>query len=104
MVIPDLIDQQRNRLVIRSPGEIRAVAPSSGIPPGRCVERMLIDQVLGKHEPRVVSVAGRVGLAEAALPLFNLSFLISTSEPGDRIAATFLGTEGLAGAVVLTVV
>jgi hypothetical protein len=37
----------------------------------------------------------------AALPLFNLSYLMATCDPGSLIAAVFLAPQGFASALIL---
>ncbi|MDD5306568.1 MAG: beta-ketoacyl-[acyl-carrier-protein] synthase family protein [Deltaproteobacteria bacterium] len=81
--------------------EVRAVATNlSGSPIDR-FEREALASVLGPRDVEIVSLADRLGTAEAALPLFSLAFLFETLEPGCTVAATALSPEGLAAAVVL---
>jgi 3-oxoacyl-[acyl-carrier-protein] synthase II len=81
--------------------EVRAVAAGLCGSPTDRLEREALASVLGPREVEIVSLADRLGAAEAALPLFNLAFLIETREPGSVVAATALSPEGLAAAVVL---
>lgn len=53
--------------------------------------------------PAYFSLVDRIGLAEATLPLVNLSYLITKGAPGAPIMATALSPEGLASALVVKV-
>jgi len=61
------------------------------------VERVLRNRV------RPFSLAGRIGYAEAALPLINLGYRLARAEAGDLIAAVSASPEGFASAVILAV-
>ena len=50
---------------------------------------------------RPISLAPRLGFAEASLPLFNLGYLVATGEPGSTVISTFASSLGFAGAVVV---
>jgi 3-oxoacyl-[acyl-carrier-protein] synthase II len=68
------------------------------------LEQRVLKQVFGSHHPQAVSLADRLGFAEAALPLFNLSYLLSVQDPGAIAGVTFLTREGFASAVIIRVV
>jgi 3-oxoacyl-[acyl-carrier-protein] synthase II len=80
---------------------IAAVATGGGGTAGDTLEQLVLKQIFGSHQPRIVSLADRLGCAEATLPLFNLSTLIATENPGAILAATFLTPEGCGGAVIV---
>ena len=48
-----------------------------------------------------ISLAPRLGFAEASLPLFNLGYLIATGEPGSTVISTFASSLGFACAIVV---
>jgi 3-oxoacyl-[acyl-carrier-protein] synthase II len=85
-------------------GQISAVATGGRGASVDLLEQRVLKQVFGSHQPRAVSLADRLGFAEAALPLFNLSYLLSVHDPGAIVGATFLTAEGFASAVILRVV
>jgi 3-oxoacyl-[acyl-carrier-protein] synthase II len=85
------------------PEEIRAIATGRRGAAEDALELSAIDQVFGNRPLSAVSLAPRIGFAEATLPLFNLAYLMSTCEPGSLIAAVFLAPQGFASAVVLRV-
>ncbi len=79
--------------------EISLVATGGG---GHKMDNMEINALNHVFDtPRVVSFADRVGVSEACLPLINLSYLLATGDPETLVAATFLGEEGFAGAVII---
>jgi 3-oxoacyl-[acyl-carrier-protein] synthase II len=80
---------------------IAAVATGGGGTAGDTLEQLVLKQIFGSHQPRIASLADRLGCAEATLPLFNLSTLIATENPGAILAATFLTPEGCGGAVIV---
>ncbi len=67
------------------------------------IEQLALYQVFGKRSAPSFSLTDRIGLAEATLPLFNLSYLIATSSPGTHVAAAFYSPEGYANALIINV-
>jgi 3-oxoacyl-[acyl-carrier-protein] synthase II len=50
---------------------------------------------------KALSLVRRIGFSEAALPLFNLAYVLATSTPETLIACTSQSREGLASAAIL---
>ncbi len=80
---------------------ICAVATGGGGTTGETLEQHVLKQVFGSHQPPIASLAQRLGCAEAALPLLNLSTLLATESPGAILAGTFLTPEGYGGALIV---
>jgi 3-oxoacyl-[acyl-carrier-protein] synthase II len=84
-----------------APGDISAIASGQTGSLMDRLEQQAIERVFGGRRVPAFSVASRVGFAEASLPLFNLSYLMATCDPGSLIAAVFLSPQGFASALVV---
>jgi 3-oxoacyl-[acyl-carrier-protein] synthase II len=67
---------------------------------GISAEKLAVERVF-RSQLQPFSLAGRIGYAEAALPLINLGYQLVRTEPGKVLAAAFAGPEGFASALIL---
>ncbi|MCP4679763.1 MAG: hypothetical protein GY854_30590 [Deltaproteobacteria bacterium] len=84
------------------PDDCEHLTSSRSSPKTDDIEQRAFDRVFGKRSVPPFSLTDRIGLAEATLPLFNLSYLIATSSAGTNVAAAFYSPEGYAGALIIS--
>jgi 3-oxoacyl-[acyl-carrier-protein] synthase II len=84
------------------PREVDQVVAGGAGTGGVAAEELAIERVF-RNRLRPYSLAGRIGYAEAALPLINLGYRLQRAEPGSVLAAAFASPEGFASALILRV-
>ncbi len=85
------------------PGDIQLLTTSSGGGPVHAQEQRAFAEIFKGREVRHFTLADRLGIADAALPIFDLAYLLATTAPGTIIASTSLSPEGFASALLICV-
>jgi 3-oxoacyl-[acyl-carrier-protein] synthase II len=82
------------------PRQVEAVAGGCPAVDGARAEEVALKRIF-RRPLRPFSLVGRIGCAEAALPLVNLAFLLGGAEPGAVLAAVSTSAEGFAQALIV---